>query len=141
MITIHSSPSTEECLWNESSVKHCLIGAPTNRHISQCFLMTEDGARREEEAWRRLENTFSPHHLLPWSDSLRPWRIWDNRYYKLINMPVGVPYSQYQSLLQAELKALHLQFDAMFLILYEVEAFENDIKSHETMSYNIQDDL
>lgn len=56
-------------------------------------------------------------------------------------MPVGVPYSQYQSLLRAELKALHLQFDAMFLILYEVEAFENDIKSHETMSYNIQDDL
>lgn len=59
----------------------------------------------------------------------------------LINMSVGVPYSQYQSLLRAELKALHLQFDAMFLILYEVEAFENDIKSHETMSYNIQDDL
>lgn len=56
-------------------------------------------------------------------------------------MPVGVPYSQYQSLLRAELKALHLQFDAMFLILNEVEAFENDIKSHETMSYNIQDDL
>lgn len=56
-------------------------------------------------------------------------------------MPVGVPYSQYQSLLRTELKALHLQFDAKFLILYEVEAFENDIKSHETMSYNIQDDL
>lgn len=59
-------------------------------------------------------------------------------------MPVGVPYSQYQSLLRAELKALHLQFDAMFLILYEVGAFENDIKSHETyliisrMIFNIE---
>lgn len=41
----------------------------------------------------------------------------------LINMTVGVPYPQYQSLLRAELKALNLQFDAIFLILYEVEAF------------------
>lgn len=118
MITIHSSPSTKECLWNESSVKHCLIGAPTNRHISLCFLITEDGTRREEETWRRRENTFSPHHLLVRSDNLRPWRIWDKHYYMLINIPVGVPYPQYQRLLRAELKALNLSLMRYYNIIW-----------------------